>query len=60
MRYYFEANLLRRVAIKFNIMRVRLKISFMAFLKNQTVLEFWLNAIMKSLKFFDYKEKHCN
>ena len=43
---------MRKIFTKYQIMRVRMKISFDAFLKNETVLELWLKTIFKSVKFF--------
>jgi len=43
---------MRKIFTKYQIMRVRMKISFDAFLKNETVLELWLKTISKSVKFF--------
>ena len=39
----------KKVMTKYSIMRVRQKISFMAFLENKTILEIWLVAIKKSM-----------
>ena len=40
-----------KIASKYTNMRIRYKVSFMAFLKNQTVLEFWLKSILNCYKY---------
>lgn len=44
-----NALVIRKVFLKYQVMRVRQKISFHAFLKNYTILEIWLIAIKSSL-----------
>ena len=36
---------------KYQMMRVRMKISFHAFIKNETISELWLKTIGRSIKF---------
>ena len=42
---------MRKVFFKYQMMRVRMKISFHAFIKNDTVLELWLRTIVRSIKY---------
>ena len=42
---------MRKVFAKYQMMRVRMKISFHAFIKNETILEHWLKTIERSIKF---------
>ena len=42
---------MRKVFTKYQMMRVRMKISFHAFIKNETILEHWLKTIERSIKF---------
>lgn len=43
-----DPQIMSHVFTKYKLMRVRQKISYQAFLRNQTILEFWVNAIYKS------------
>jgi len=45
-----EYNIYNKVILKYKIMKMRLKISFTALLKNMTVPEVFYNAILQSLK----------
>ena len=36
---------------KYTVMKVRYKISFMAFLKNYTILEIWVRSILNCYKY---------
>lgn len=42
---------MRQVSTKYTVMKVRQKISFMAFQKNQTILEIWLKSILNCYKY---------
>lgn len=46
-----DVALVRKIFMKYHIMRVRMKISFEAFIKDETVLELWLSKIEQSAKF---------
>ena len=39
------------VATKFNIMRVRMKLSYTSYDKGMTIVELWIKQILKSMKF---------
>ena len=43
--------IVNNVSKKYLIMKVRIKISFMAFLKSNTILEFWLRSILNCYKY---------
>ena len=45
-----EHNLFRKIYLKYLIMRIRAKISFMAFEKRMTIVEIIVNAIFKSYR----------
>lgn len=51
MKKGIETHMNERVLSKYTIMKIRLKISFIAFINNQTVLECFLMAIKKSHSF---------
>lgn len=40
-----------KVYLNYNIMRVRMKVSFACYMKNFTLVEVWMNQIMNSYKF---------
>lgn len=42
----------RKVYLKYLIMKVRAKISFMAFKRKMTIVELFADTIMKSYRFF--------
>ena len=46
-----DIKVMRKVFTKYQMMRVRMKISFHAFIKNDIILEHWLKTIEKSIKF---------
>ena len=46
-----EIELVNRVMKKYSLMRIRMKISFSAFVKNETVLELWYGTIHNSVKY---------
>ena len=43
-----DHEVMRKVYLKYLIMRIRSKISFMAFMKRQTILELFIKAILRS------------
>ena len=45
-----ENKIYRKVYLKFLILKVRAKISYMAFLRNMTVIELFAHTILKSYK----------
>ena len=49
LRDKVEHLIMQKVFTKYQIMRVRQKISFMAFIENKSILEIWLLTIKKSL-----------
>lgn len=42
--------ILKKVLTKYLMMRVKMKISYHAFLNNETVLELWLKSIKSTIK----------
>ena len=42
---------MREVFTKYKLMRAKMKISFQAFIKNETVFEHWLKTIERSVKY---------
>lgn len=42
---------MNKVFTKYQLMRVRMKISFHAFIKNETILEIWLKTMERSIRF---------
>lgn len=51
MKEEVDAVIHQTVYRKYRVMKVRMKISFMAFLKNQTIIEIWMYAILKTLRY---------
>jgi len=43
-----EYNVFRKICLKYTLMKIRMKISYIAFEKGCTITELFLNAIMKS------------
>lgn len=50
--YYYENEMYLSVIKRFNIMKVRMKISYQALLKSQTVKELIFESILHSFKYF--------
>ena len=46
-----DFTLMKKTFTQYQMMRVRMKISFHAFIKNETILELWLKTIERSMKF---------
>ena len=56
MREVIDMELITKTARKYTILKIRYKLSFIAFLKNQTILEMWLKTILKCY----HRLKHSN
>ena len=48
MRLRIHNHLINRVALNYKIMRIKQKLGYSSFLKNQTWTELWLRQILKS------------